>query len=511
MDTVSELIATTGRQLDEARTAFDDSSFDRAAMLATNVISQLEPIVQAAPHTLTMDKASPMYSIVKNLTNAYRRLCVIELNNGDVQKSIQHAEKALSMVTQLHDDVSEMGILSDLGAAHLSASEYTTALEFLRNAETISTRLGDARQNAWVYGRMGVAYKELSDYPSALTFFQKSLDIYTTLDNKDGVATYTLNTGIVHQALSNHSRALELFRGALAMFEELGDTSAMAFALSTIGGLHFRLHEYEHALDYYGRALTMQESARRKRDAVVSRGNIGHAYKSIGDFNKALEFLLQALQESIEIGAVYPQIHWLNGLGDLYAEPAFAGYSPSLAESYLQQAVDLSQNHQIKSTELAAYDSLNQLYKSVGDWERAYQARDKYEILKEKINIEGAQRHADKIESERREAERMQQMALERTRFQERENILNNILPEEITIRLIAGENPIADTFDCVSILFMDIVEFTKLSTTISAQQLVHLLNAIFTAADGVMREFGLEKIKTIGDAYMAVAGAPVV
>jgi class 3 adenylate cyclase len=57
----------------------------------------------------------------------------------------------------------------------------------------------------------------------------------------------------------------------------------------------------------------------------------------------------------------------------------------------------------------------------------------------------------------------------------------------------------------------VDIVDFTALSTKVSARQLVHLLNAIFTATDGVMREFGLEKIKTIGDAYMAVAGAPIV
>jgi len=57
----------------------------------------------------------------------------------------------------------------------------------------------------------------------------------------------------------------------------------------------------------------------------------------------------------------------------------------------------------------------------------------------------------------------------------------------------------------------MDIVEFTTLCTKVSAQQLVHLLNAIFSSADAVMREFGLEKIKTIGDAYMAVAGAPIV
>jgi class 3 adenylate cyclase len=71
------------------------------------------------------------------------------------------------------------------------------------------------------------------------------------------------------------------------------------------------------------------------------------------------------------------------------------------------------------------------------------------------------------------------------------------------------GETPIADRFHDVTILFSDIVGFTRMSMRRSAADVVALLNAIFSAVDSLALEHGIEKIKTIGDAYMAVAGLP--
>src|SRR5712664_303087 len=67
----------------------------------------------------------------------------------------------------------------------------------------------------------------------------------------------------------------------------------------------------------------------------------------------------------------------------------------------------------------------------------------------------------------------------------------------------------IAERFSTVTILFTDIVHFTELSSRISAEELVALLNEVFSAFDELVEKHGLEKIKTIGDAYMAAAGVP--
>ena len=89
------------------------------------------------------------------------------------------------------------------------------------------------------------------------------------------------------------------------------------------------------------------------------------------------------------------------------------------------------------------------------------------------------------------------------------ETLLLNILPKSIIPRMHRGETPIADRFRDVTILFSDIVGFTSMSMRRSASDVVALLNAIFSTIDRLALEHGIEKIKTIGDAYMAVAGLP--
>ena len=89
------------------------------------------------------------------------------------------------------------------------------------------------------------------------------------------------------------------------------------------------------------------------------------------------------------------------------------------------------------------------------------------------------------------------------------EHLLLNILPETVANRLKEKPTTIAEAFTEVTVLFADIVGFTQLSTQVSPQELVGLLNRIFSAFDELAEKHGLEKIKTIGDAYMVVGGLP--
>jgi class 3 adenylate cyclase len=90
------------------------------------------------------------------------------------------------------------------------------------------------------------------------------------------------------------------------------------------------------------------------------------------------------------------------------------------------------------------------------------------------------------------------------------ERLLLNILPAAIAARLKDDHRIIADGFADVSVLFADIVGFTELSSRTGAPQLVALLNDLFSRFDALVEKHGAEKIKTIGDAYMACTGLPV-
>ncbi len=91
--------------------------------------------------------------------------------------------------------------------------------------------------------------------------------------------------------------------------------------------------------------------------------------------------------------------------------------------------------------------------------------------------------------------------------FDRAEMLLLNILPSKIAERLKANEEPLADSHDCVSVLFADLAGFTEISRKLSADELVNLLNDLFSRFDDLANKCGAEKIKTIGDAYMVVTG----
>jgi class 3 adenylate cyclase len=91
----------------------------------------------------------------------------------------------------------------------------------------------------------------------------------------------------------------------------------------------------------------------------------------------------------------------------------------------------------------------------------------------------------------------------------ESERLLLNVLPASVSKRLQHGENPIADDFSDVTVLFADLVEFTPMASKLTAVEVVTMLNGLFSQFDELVAERGLEKIKTIGDAYMAVGGLP--
>jgi len=134
-----------------------------------------------------------------------------------------------------------------------------------------------------------------------------------------------------------------------------------------------------------------------------------------------------------------------------------------------------------------AEDSVPKPFKSV-----VLRARIESALLKKKL-----------LEQERRFLAQIQQEQAKS------EALLLGILPAAVAARLKAGERDIVDEVPAATVLFADIVGFTKIATMLSPDETVMLMNEIFSTFDDLVEEQGMEKIKTIGDAYMVVAGVP--
>lgn len=126
--------------------------------------------------------------------------------------------------------------------------------------------------------------------------------------------------------------------------------------------------------------------------------------------------------------------------------------------------------------------------------------------IQDELNVRVRSALRLKYETDERK-KREYDLGIERERS---EKLLLNILPAPVATRLKSGENVIADQFEAVTVLFVDIANFTPFAASMPADKLVDMLNDIFSLFDSIVEKHGLEKIKTMGDAYMAVGGLPI-
>ncbi|MBT9316468.1 adenylate/guanylate cyclase domain-containing protein [Leptothoe spongobia] len=156
--------------------------------------------------------------------------------------------------------------------------------------------------------------------------------------------------------------------------------------------------------------------------------------------------------------------------------------SQEVANGHINQAVDVSYIHEVGILAKSFNKMVLRLKQAFSELEHSN------EVLEQRVE-------------QRTQALRVEQ--------EKSEQLLLNILPQEIASRLKQSPGTIADNFQEVTVLFADIVGFTQLSSNIGPSETVEFLNAVFSLFDDLSDYYGLEKIKTIGDAYMVAGGLP--
>jgi class 3 adenylate cyclase/CheY-like chemotaxis protein len=178
-------------------------------------------------------------------------------------------------------------------------------------------------------------------------------------------------------------------------------------------------------------------------------------------------------------------------------EDAKTSYIPIIFLSALDETLD-----KVKAFEIGGADFVG----------KPFQSAEVLARIKNQLRLQALQRELHKqnvVLQEQIEARRKAEAEL-RDQKEQAERLLLNILPVPIAQRLKENQKIIADSFTDVSVLFADLVNFTELSAQKESTELVSMLNQIFSAFDELTDQNDLEKIKTIGDAYMVVGGLPL-
>lgn len=437
-------------------------------------------------------------------------LAFAERMMGNYESSLATLEKALSIAEEFDNDENIARALRNIGIVHQFNSDYRAALEYHHRSLAIFSKLGIKKSIGLSHGILGVSYYHLSDYSHALEYFHKSLEIFEELGIKEFISENLYNIGNVHLNLSDFERALEFFQKALEIYEFLGKKNSIVIALESIGVTYKELSDNTQALEYLGKAMVLNKELGNTYGIGSNLGNIGNVHLNLLDYHSALEHFLRALAIFEQLGRKNSIAISLGNIGTLYANQDFNGYDAIEAEGHLLKAISLCEELKDKLNLYAIEKALADLYHINERWKDSDTHFRKYHALEKEVQSEGAKKQAHKLDYERKEAEREKHLEVERARSQATDEILSNILPVNIMERLIKGEKKIVDSYKNVSVLFADIVGFTKLSALLPADELIDVLDIVFTHFDTICKKHGLEKIKTIGDAYMAVCGAPV-
>ena len=487
---------------------------DRAdeALIAGNyvILERLASQVLAAL-ALRPDENSSHCQIYKS--HALRHIGNVARLQGNYSQALTLFTNSLSAGESAHDRMCIAFAKNGLGNVYQSTSEFALALECYHDAHSLFEKVGNRERMASTLGNIGNMYLNLSEYSLAIDYLQQALTIDEELGRTSGIAANLGNIAILYWNLQEYDQALEYMKRALALYEQLGYQEGIAVNLGNIGVVYSDRGEYQLALEYLQKTVAMFETLGRKDGVAIFLGNIGAAYKHLGQYASALENHSRALQLHQELDNKEGVSITLGNIGLLYAAREFDGYDNALAEEYLLKALAIDEEIGSKKQVYTHHQALAELYRQSKRWEEFGHHFENYHRIEKEVLSEDAKKQAYLLEQRRQAAERDKELEIEKAaaaaKLLATEELLHNVLPPAIAQRILKGENLIAEKLTNVSVLFADIVEFTKLSGRITPEELVEGLDRIFSEFDRLAEKYGLEKIKTIGDAYMVVAGAP--
>jgi class 3 adenylate cyclase len=428
-------------------------------------------------------------------------------------KAIDFYSKSLNISKAIGNKNGISNNLVSIGNVYIQQSNYPLALEYLFKALKICEETGNKNNIISNLGSIASVYLNEFNYPKALEYYFKGLKFSEEIGNKKYEATMMGNIGITYNYMSDYQKALEFFMKSLKLHKELGNKRGIAIVLGNIGNVYNCQKKYEKSIEYYFDALKFHDELGDKSGIAINLGNIGESYyKLVIDTNKLIE---------------NNQLFFLNK--KIMLEKSI---------QYSLKAVEISKEIGEINILILLYDNLALANKEYGNYKNAYEYSEESHKLKDSlfsiennIKIKNLENNREiELKNKLLEIQNLNLKNQRTTQFflliglatlisivifvvylrRKSEKLLLNILPAKIAKRLKKKEHPIADSFDSASIVFIDIVDFTKNSSRTEPKRIVEVLNVLYTKLDKIAQKYGLEKIKTIGDCYMAAAGIPI-
>ncbi len=483
------------------------------------------------------------------LADGYRVLGISLYGRAKYYEALESYQFALKLFEELGNTQKIVRLRNNIGLLYSDQGNYPEALSSYFKGLEVAEKKQDKPSMILLLGNIGIVYRNRKNYEEALKNYNRSLELCNEIGNKSGASYALINIGIVYRYTKQYAKSLAYNEQALKLNEELGNKRNIALTLTNMGSTYLDSGDYKHALTYFERALPIVQELDDKNTMANLINDIGAVYFKQGKLDLAEKESSRAFAMGETIGAKTIVRDASENLWKVYRARNDYRQALQFHERYLLYKDSLFSEERERDIgrlenglELARKQAENELLKKSGEAQEAEIARQRAVIIGAIIgfalvaalsvvlyrNNQQRKRANAQLQSQNDQILRQQEVLEEQaanieianTELQEKnsvieeekaksEKLLLNILPPVIVGRLKSGEKRIAERLPGVTVIFADIVGFTVMSKVMSAEEVVSMLDQVFVDFDKIAANNGLEKIKTIGDAYMAVAGAP--
>jgi len=484
---------------------------------------------------------SGMASALYNIGNFYMR-------RGEPEKGLDYMQRTLRISEETGNVRSMTRCYHGIGRYHEQRGEYDEALRYYTKSLETFRANADDRGVIGALISIGVVHKSRGDYERAIATLGEALTLAEAKQDAVSVGSCLDNIGNLHARQGDHAKAREYYERALVHAEGSSDKEGAMQSLMNLGNASSDLHENEQAIAYFNRSLDLARSIGDKKTEAIILNNLCTVYSELGEVDKALDHCQRGLALKREVGFTKGVSNSLANIGTVLIRAGRYREAKPYSEEALELAREAGNAPEVRDVAL----DLSHIYRALHEPERSLALYELHVQMKDSIDRDENQRAvlrqefkynyekqalADSLVSVQRQRASAELLQKERDRrnllmvaglvaiafgavsYRQRrrtqkalvrsDELLLNILPEEVAEELKEKGEAEAKQIENVTVLFTDFKGFTAMSERLTPKELVRDIHECFSAFDRICTKHGIEKIKTIGDAYMAAGGIP--
>ncbi|MFN8276712.1 MAG: adenylate/guanylate cyclase domain-containing protein [Chitinophagales bacterium] len=478
-----------------------------------------------------------------------------ELLNSDPAQSLAAAQHALDAAREAKDAREEAAAMSLMGVANYKTDHVQRAEEWMEEAMQLATKNNDQSRVSFCRYWKGRFQEMQGQYNKALEFYQSGFELATANNDQKNLARCIDGKASIFLALNDIPKSQELYEQSLELARRIGFKEWVPGELYSLAEISLEKGDTRKAVDLFNQSANLSDEVGNKINKASCLQQLAAIALNSGQTKDAIAFTNEAMEIFQQTGSMANYSYSQLLLSDILERDGQSGFAIEMAQKAYQTGKGMND----LPLQQAAAEKLFQIYMRKGDKATALDYHIALGKLKEQSQSvevtrkltqmdlqEGFEREKKLRAAEQAKKDAEVQAELKTQRImrnalmgglalilviaalafyaflqKRRDNkmieaekkksdeLLLNILPADVAEELKEQGKAKARNFDMVSVMFADIRDFTQAGERMNPEQLVYEIDFIFRAFDDIVTRHGIEKIKTIGDAYLCAGGLP--